>query len=113
MAPIANRLPRHRSKGSPGRDGPDSIGTGLSRRDALPSGFRDGANLVFVDEKVRVSHARKPQHCVVEVFDPAADGFAVAQFDGDGHLAIAEGAEIEGFLASFAGRRRLGAASRG
>ena len=63
---------------------------------------------MFVDEEIGMADAGEAQHGIVEVFDPAANGFTVTQLDGDGHLAFAEGFEIEGFLAGFAGRRGFG-----
>src|SRR6185437_15269499 len=55
--------------------------------------------------------AGETKHRVVEVLDPAADGFAIAKLDGDNHLTVAEGAQIKRFLAGFAGRWCLGAAA--
>ncbi len=84
----------------------------LIARRAAPAGFADGADLVLVDEEIGLALARQAQHGVVKVLDPAAHGFAVAQLDGDNHLAVAERAQVERFLAGFARRRRLGAAAR-
>ena len=74
--------------------------------------FADGPDLVLVDEEVGVSLARKPQHGVVEVFDPAANGLSVPQLDLDNHLTVAERAQIERLLAGVARRRRLGTVAR-
>jgi len=68
---------------------------------------------MLIDEQVGMSHAREAHHGVVEVLDPAAHGFSIAQLDGDGHLTIAKGPQVERFLAGFAGRRGLGTTARG
>ena len=39
---------------------------------------------MLVDEQIRLSLARQAQHRVVEVLDPAAHGFPVAQLDETG-----------------------------
>ena len=68
---------------------------------------------MLVDKEVWLALARQAQHAVVEVLDPAAHGLAVAQFDLDGDLAVAERTQVERFLPGFARRRRLGTAARG
>ena len=67
---------------------------------------------MLVDEQVRLSLPCQAQHRVVEVLDPAAHSFSIAQFDGNDHLAIAERAQIECLLAGITRRRRLGTAAR-
>ena len=67
---------------------------------------------MFVNEQVWLPIARQPQHGVVEVFDPSADGLPIAQLEGHHHLSVTQRSEIEGFLTGFTGRRRLGAAAR-
>jgi hypothetical protein len=67
---------------------------------------------MFVDEKVRLSLARQPQHGVVEVLNPATHGLPVAQLDLDDHLAIAQRTQIKCLLPGFAGRGCLGTACR-
>ena len=66
---------------------------------------------MLVNEEVRLSLARKAQHGVVEVLDPAAHRLPIAQLDLDDDLAFAERTQIERLLAGFTGRRRLGAAA--
>jgi hypothetical protein len=73
--------------------------------------FTDRTDLILVDEEVRVALASKAQHGVVKILNPTTDGFAITQFDGNDHLAIAERAQVERFLAGFAGRRGFGTAS--
>jgi hypothetical protein len=80
---------------------------------AFAADLGDGADLVLVDKEVGVAFAGETEHGVVEVLDPAADGLAVAELDLNDDLAVAEGAQVEGFLAGVAGRGRLGAAARG
>ena len=58
----------------------------------------DGLNLVLVDEEIGLSFAGQAQHAVVEVFNPAANGFAIIQLDHHVDLAIAEGAQITGSI---------------
>lgn len=77
---------------------------GTSTRHAALASLADGADLVLVNEEVGMPFARETQHGVVEVFDPAADGLAIAELDVDGYLAIAERAEVESLLPCFAGR---------
>jgi hypothetical protein len=45
---------------------------------------------MLVNEQIRLSLARQPQHGVVKVLNPATHGLAVAQLDLDDHLAIAQ-----------------------
>src|SRR5262245_39906711 len=81
--------------------------------DAPVRSFCDGADLMFVDKEIWVAVAGNAHHAVVEVFDPAVDDFAVAQLYLHTDLAVAERAQIEGFLASVARRRRLDPANVG
>jgi len=67
----------------------------------------DGADLIFVDEQIRLALAREPDHAVVEVLDPAGDGLTIMQFDGYANLLFAEEAQIERFLAGITRRRRF------
>ena len=68
---------------------------------------------MLVDEEIGVAFAGDAQHGVVEVLDPARNRFSIAQLDVDHDLAIAERAQVEGFLSGLTGRRGLGAAAGG
>src|SRR5271156_4866232 len=67
----------------------------------------DGADLMFVDEQIRLALAREPDHAVVEVFDPAGYRLAIVQLHGDANLFFAEEAQVERFLAGITRRRRF------
>ena len=52
--------------------------------------FGDGADLMLVDEEIRMAVARDAHHIVVEVLDPAIDHLAIAQLHLHADLAVAE-----------------------
>jgi hypothetical protein len=74
-------------------------------------GLGDAPNLVLVNEEIRRTIARQPQHHVVEVLNPAAHRLTVPQLYIHDHLAIAQRAQIESFLAGLSWRGRLGTAA--
>jgi len=65
----------------------------------------DGANLMFIDEQIRLALAREPDHAVVEVLNPSGDGLAVVQLYGDTNLFFTKEAQIERFLPGITRRR--------
>src|ERR1039458_6092795 len=69
---------------------------------AVAAMLGDGANLILIDEEIRLAFTSQADHAVVEILDPAGDGFAVLQFHLNRDLAVAQRAEVERFLSSFA-----------
>ena len=73
----------------------------------MPVTLRDCANLVLVNEEIRFAFASQPDHAIIEVLDPTADRLAVAQFDCNRNLLLAQKAQIEALLSGLAWRRTL------
>ena len=63
---------------------------------------------MLVDKEIGLALPCKAHHSVVEVLDPSANDFTIAQLDRDQHLSLAEGAQIESLLSGFTRRRCLG-----
>src|SRR5271170_2938597 len=74
---------------------------------SAPSLLGDGADLMFVDEQIRLALAREPDHAVVEVLNPAGDRLAIVQFHRYANLFFAEEAQVECFLPGITRRRRF------
>ncbi len=69
--------------------------------------FADRPDLVLVDEKIGPPFAGEPDHGVVKILDPPGNALAVAEFNRDSHLLLAQEAKVKRLLAGFAKRRLL------
>jgi len=95
-----------RENGPKARAREHSVGTGPKKRDVaetarlflFPAVLSDVHDLVLKDKKIRPAIARQPHHVPVVVFDPAAEGLAIHELDGNWLLLFPQRLEEGRFL---------------